>query len=54
MFLKNTWYVACSAHEIDGRLLGRTICNQKIVFYRDEHGQVAALEDFCPDRKSVV
>ena len=50
MFLKNTWYVACNAHEIDERLLGRTICNQKIVFYRDEHGQVAALEDFCPHR----
>jgi vanillate O-demethylase monooxygenase subunit len=50
MFLKNTWYVACMSHDIDSKPLGRKICNESIVFYRDEHGQVAALEDFCPHR----
>ncbi len=50
MFPKNTWYVACSADEIDVKPLGRTICNERVVFYRGQHGKVSALEDFCPHR----
>ena len=50
MFPKNAWYVACTPDEIDSRPLGRTICNEKIVFYRGQDGAVAALEDFCPHR----
>jgi len=50
MFLKNAWYVACMAGEIDDRPLGRTICDERIVFYRDSEGRLAALEDFCPHR----
>ncbi len=50
MFPKNTWYVACAAHDIDTKPLGRKICNESIVFYRDDNGQVAAVEDFCPHR----
>ena len=51
MFLKNTWYVACSAGEIEAdKPLGRTICNQRLVLYRGEGGEVSALEDFCPHR----
>jgi vanillate monooxygenase len=49
-FIKNTWYVACTADEIDEKPLGRTICNERIVFYRAVQGKVAALEDFCPHR----
>ncbi len=50
-FLKNTWYVACSADEIKaGKPLGRTICNQPLVLYRGAGGEVSALEDFCPHR----
>jgi vanillate O-demethylase monooxygenase subunit len=50
MFLKNTWYVAGKSEDIDGKPLGRRICNEAIVFYRDGSGKVAALEDFCPHR----
>ncbi|MCM2973376.1 aromatic ring-hydroxylating oxygenase subunit alpha [Larsenimonas suaedae] len=50
MFPKNTWYVACTPDEIDGKPLGRTVCNEKIVFFRAEEGKVAAVEDFCPHR----
>ena len=50
MFLKNTWYVACTAHDIDDKPLGRRICNEPIAFFRDENGLVAAVEDFCPHR----
>ena len=50
MFLKNTWYVACKSEDIDGTPLGRQVCGERMVFYRDGQGQVAALEDFCPHR----
>ncbi len=50
MFLKNAWYVACTPDEIDAKPLGRTICGERIVFYRGEENRVAALEDFCPHR----
>src|SRR5205085_4101586 len=47
---KNAWYVASAHHEIDDKQLGRTSCNERIVFYRGPDGAVAALEDFCPHR----
>jgi len=50
MFPKNAWYVACMPHEIDAKPLGRTVCGERIVFYRGPGGQVAALEDWCPHR----
>lgn len=50
MFPKNTWYVACTPDEIDGKPLGRTICGENIVFFRGEKDVVAAVEDFCPHR----
>ncbi len=53
MFIKNTWYVACSLSELQAlgdRPLGRTICNEKIAFFKGPNGQVAAVEDFCPHR----
>lgn len=50
MYLKNTWYVAAMAQEIDDKPLGRTICDERIVFYRGPDNVVAALEDFCPHR----
>jgi vanillate monooxygenase len=50
MYPKNTWYVACTPDEIDGKPLGRQICGEKIVFYRAAQGKAAAVEDFCPHR----
>lgn len=50
MFASNAWYVACLPHEIDDKPLGRTVCDERIVFYRGPGGQVAALEDWCPHR----
>ncbi|MFG6137851.1 aromatic ring-hydroxylating dioxygenase subunit alpha [Halomonas sp. B23F22_10] len=47
---KNTWYVACTPEELEDKPLGRTICNEPIVFFRGEEGKVAAVEDFCPHR----
>ena len=53
MFIRNTWYVACTLDELQAlgtRPLGRTICNEAMVFFRGPEGQVAAVEDFCPHR----
>jgi len=53
MFIKNTWYVACTEAELDGlgaKPLGRTICNEKMVFFKGPDGQAVAVEDFCPHR----
>src|SRR4029079_3535878 len=33
-----------------GKLLGRTICGERVVLYRAEGGAASALEDFCPHR----
>ncbi|MDI9331073.1 MAG: aromatic ring-hydroxylating dioxygenase subunit alpha [Alphaproteobacteria bacterium] len=53
MWLKNTWYVACTRKELDAlgdRPLGRTICHEKMALFTGSDSQVAALEDFCPHR----
>lgn len=53
MFIKNTWYVACTQSELKAlgdRPLGRIICNEKMVFFHGPDGRVAAVEDFCPHR----
>jgi phenylpropionate dioxygenase-like ring-hydroxylating dioxygenase large terminal subunit len=50
MFLKNTWYVAATASEVQDKPLGRKICGESMVLYRGEGGKIAALEDFCPHR----
>ena len=50
MFLQNYWYVAAWAHEIERRPLGRILLNQPVVFFRQENGAIAALEDRCPHR----
>lgn len=49
--LKNTWYVAAFADElVHGKLLGRTILNAPLVFFRQTDGKPVALSDLCPHR----
>ena len=50
MFARNAWYVAATPDEIDAKPLGRTLCNERMVFFRGPDGVAAALEDFCPHR----
>jgi vanillate O-demethylase monooxygenase subunit len=54
MFPKNTWYVACTSDEVKEKPLGRRVCNERMVFFRNEDGEVAALEDFCPHRGAAL
>lgn len=50
MFLKNQWYVAAWSHEIGRTPLARRIAGEPVVFFRDETGRAAALQDRCPHR----
>jgi len=49
-FVRNAWYMAAWADELDDGLLARTIMHQPIVLYRDSTGKVGALEDRCCHR----
>ncbi|GAB4344851.1 MAG: aromatic ring-hydroxylating dioxygenase subunit alpha [Leptolyngbyaceae cyanobacterium] len=46
----NHWYVVARSHELSDRPLGIVLWQQNIVLYRDNQGQVQALEDRCPHR----
>lgn len=51
MFPLDRWYVGALATELEGgKLLGRTLLNQKVVLFRDAEGRAAALEDRCVHR----
>lgn len=49
-FLRDTWYMAAWADEVGEALLSRTIAGIKLVLYRRQDGDAAALADRCPHR----
>jgi phenylpropionate dioxygenase-like ring-hydroxylating dioxygenase large terminal subunit len=50
MFILNAWYVAAWTGEVDTQPIGRRICDQPIVLYRDADGSAVALADRCAHR----
>src|SRR5579862_6401829 len=50
MFIRNAWYVAAWADEIEAGPLARRICNEPVVLYRDANNKAAALIDMCCHR----
>lgn len=50
MFVHDCWYIAATSDEIGGQPLGRTVCGQEIVLFRQSDGALAALADICPHR----
>lgn len=54
MFVKNSWYVAAVANELNGGLLARTILREPIVLFRMPDGGLAALEDRCCHRNAPL
>lgn len=55
MHIRNAWYVAAMSDEIGSdKPLGRTICNSPLVFWRNQRGEVHAVEDFCPHRGAAL
>ena len=50
-FLTNAWYVAAWSDEVGPEtLLGRTILNQPVLFFRQHDGRAVAIGDRCPHR----
>lgn len=49
-YLRNRWYVAARAQELEKGPVGRTIMDEPIVLFRGEGGRVSALEDACAHR----
>jgi phenylpropionate dioxygenase-like ring-hydroxylating dioxygenase large terminal subunit len=50
MFILNAWYVAAWTNEVDAEPIGRRICDQPIVLFRDVDGVAVALTDRCAHR----
>ena len=54
-FVKNCWYAAAWDHEVaQGKILPRTIADQRLVIYRTEDQQPAVLEDRCCHRHAPL
>lgn len=49
-FLKNVWYLAAWADELESAPLARTIADVPVAFFRDDKGKAAAVLDMCPHR----
>ncbi|MES2257015.1 MAG: aromatic ring-hydroxylating dioxygenase subunit alpha [Pseudomonadota bacterium] len=54
-FLKNTWYVAAWAEEVNAEaMLARTILNEGVILFRDAAGKAVAMRDRCPHRAAPL
>lgn len=53
-FVRNAWYVAATADELNGGLLGRTLLEEPVVLFRDRNGKAATLEDRCCHRNAPL
>jgi vanillate O-demethylase monooxygenase subunit len=51
MFLRNSWYVAALASEIEAKLTPLRILGENVVVYRTDSGEPVALQDSCPHRR---
>jgi phenylpropionate dioxygenase-like ring-hydroxylating dioxygenase large terminal subunit len=51
MFLSNAWYVAAWSADVGNRLTPIEMLCEKLVLFRNSHGDCIALEDACPHRK---
>jgi len=49
-FIRNAWYVANWAHDLQDEPLAQTILGENVVLWRGADGDVRAAEDVCPHR----
>lgn len=54
MFLRNGWYSAIWSHELKDKPVGKTFLNEKVVLFRNDRGEVGALEDCCCHRAAPL
>lgn len=52
--LKNYWYVACASGEVHDGPLGRIICGEPVVVFRQDDGAAAILRNVCPHRQAPL
>ncbi|MHB8379733.1 MAG: Rieske 2Fe-2S domain-containing protein [Acidimicrobiales bacterium] len=50
MYLRENWYVAALASELDSKPLSRQILGEHVAIFRSASGRVTALADTCPHR----
>jgi phenylpropionate dioxygenase-like ring-hydroxylating dioxygenase large terminal subunit len=50
-FLKNSWYAAAWAHEIEQKPFPTVLLNEPVVLFRASDGTPVALQDRCPHRR---
>jgi len=50
MSLKDNWYIAAEARELKRKPIGLELYGERLVLFRDEKGNPAALEDRCAHR----
>ncbi|MFT5506675.1 MAG: phenylpropionate dioxygenase-like ring-hydroxylating dioxygenase large terminal subunit [Gammaproteobacteria bacterium] len=51
IFLKNSWYVAAWADEIEQSLTSTRVLGEKICLFRNSDNRAIAFEDYCPHRR---
>lgn len=54
MFLRNGWYSAVWSNELKDKPVGKTFLNEKVVLFRNDRGEVGALEDCCCHRAAPL
>ena len=55
MFLKDCWYMAAWAAELDeGKLIGRTLLEEPVLLYRGESGAAVVLDNRCCHRGALL
>jgi phenylpropionate dioxygenase-like ring-hydroxylating dioxygenase large terminal subunit len=52
-FIRNAWYVANWAHDLQDEPLAQTILGENVVLWRGADGDVRAAEDVCPHRATI-
>ncbi|HEY7665425.1 MAG TPA: aromatic ring-hydroxylating dioxygenase subunit alpha [Xanthobacteraceae bacterium] len=53
-FLHDQWYTAATSAEVGDKPLARTVCNEPLVIFRGNGGDIAVLTDRCPHRKAPL
>jgi phenylpropionate dioxygenase-like ring-hydroxylating dioxygenase large terminal subunit len=53
-FIRNQWYTAATSAEVGEKPLARTVCDEPLVIFRGQDGNVAVLTDRCPHRKAPL
>jgi phenylpropionate dioxygenase-like ring-hydroxylating dioxygenase large terminal subunit len=54
MFLRNGWYSAIWSYDLKDKPVAKTFLNEKVVLFRNDRGEVGALEDCCCHRAAPL